>query len=37
MVRAAELRLSVCSSVLAWMQVTGTDHYDGQHLGDAGS
>jgi DNA polymerase III psi subunit len=34
MVRTAELRLSVCSSVLRWMQTTGLDHYDGGPLGD---
>lgn len=33
-VRAAELRLSVCSGVLTWMQRAGADHYDGRSLSD---
>lgn len=32
MVRMAELRLSTCSSVLAWMRTADVDHYDGRPL-----
>ncbi len=33
-VHAAELRLSVCSRILARMQATGVEHYDGRPLND---
>lgn len=32
LVRMAELRLSTCSSVLAWMRTDGIDRYDGRSL-----